>query len=236
MPNFCENSVVITGEAGQVEEVRRRMTKKGRAGFHFSAMILEPRLLHDEAWQEWRNANWGDKEDGTFEYADLEYVPGKWRLRFTTAWSVPTPIYQRLADTYRGVRVEFVASDSTGGWLKKGHARWRHLKPGDDGHVELVQDTVGWDGKGTEDGSVWFSTDRVPDGFWLSMEDRKFVTSSTCRDLAFEQVIQTGHPSGLVAVRRLRSGWTLKVAEAKSIALSDLQFDLVCMYSGGLVG
>lgn len=81
--------------------------EKGRA------MLACLRATGYPTWYEWSIANWGTKW-GAYSYKQRESKPGKFTFEFQTAWSVPEPIFEALADRYPELAFDLVSIDEGG--------------------------------------------------------------------------------------------------------------------------
>lgn len=85
-------------------------------------------------WYEWSCANWGTKW-GSYQYKERERSPGRFVFDFQTAWSVPVPILNRLADIWPELLIETESIDEGGGeYVGRFHGVERSLErvPDDD--------------------------------------------------------------------------------------------------------
>lgn len=66
-------------------------------------------------WYGWSCANWGTKW-GAYSFSDQfnEAAPERYEFKFDTAWSMPTPIFDKLAKEFPTLRFEVFAFDE--GW------------------------------------------------------------------------------------------------------------------------
>ena len=124
MPNWCDNSVVITQkDKSKLEELSKQAEQNTLFGF----VLPEPdyhkvkvkstypeisgKEFSDpkEAWWHWRVQNWGTKWEADFGTGfELDDDLTLW---FDTAWAPPVPIYRELYK--RGFGIE-------AGWLETG--------------------------------------------------------------------------------------------------------------------
>lgn len=121
MPNWCSNTLTITGEQKMLDEVRKFLeVKEGRyaSPFCFDRIIPypEPFRTMDAEYAEgklerdgfnmggydWRVANWGTKWD-VGDDVDIDSGNGCLSYSFNTAWSPPTPVIERLAAMFPGL-------------------------------------------------------------------------------------------------------------------------------------
>lgn len=120
MPNWCENSLTISGPLEilkELEEVQLSFQKL----FPCPQELLEtsaPAVYNDKEkaeinkekygypdWYSWQVANWGTKWDISIQSIDLdEGVDGKGYLTvgFDTAWSPPVEAMRKIFEKYKG--------------------------------------------------------------------------------------------------------------------------------------
>ena len=100
MPNWCSNSVTISGDSEKIKELGAIITKGLENDMCFQAIRPKPEDVED--WYGWNVANWGTKWDinpNNFSIEDdIIY------LDFDSAWSPPIALYDYL--TEQGFDVE----------------------------------------------------------------------------------------------------------------------------------
>lgn len=65
------------------------------------------------SWYEWNIANWGTKW-GAYDFCWRSETAERLVFKFETAWSVATPILEKLADMYQETTIEIEAIDEGG--------------------------------------------------------------------------------------------------------------------------
>ena len=93
MPNWCYNRIQVYGDSDTVEQV------KNPDGSIFYETYNFPDGKNDDRWYHWCIDNWGTKWDVSeldIEYSDDEVL----ELTFSTAWSPPEGVMQKLKDKY----------------------------------------------------------------------------------------------------------------------------------------
>lgn len=118
MPNWCENTLEVTGDAEQLKHFVQAVKTETEI-LSFESLLPTPKeLLEDNGaagrmplWYTWRHDNWGTKWDvdkndsnliqqirdywwdGSKDADDLEILAEKWQsgFYFWTAWSPPVP-------------------------------------------------------------------------------------------------------------------------------------------------
>jgi Ferredoxin-like domain in Api92-like protein len=126
MPNWCMNTLQITGPRERIEDLAKAFAESKL--FHHVRPIPEPlndpdtgsyggenaeeknalraRLKAEfgyEGWYDWCNANWGTKWDvsgldSNYEVKDVGDGQSLMTARFDSAWTPPIPIYEVLVD------------------------------------------------------------------------------------------------------------------------------------------
>jgi hypothetical protein len=110
MPNWCSNSITITGP---VEKIQALWTEASTAGEHnalLNALCPMPKeLLEGEAWYGWRVAHWGTKWD--IDMQGLEFEESSDGTAAITgwadsAWSPPVDAFQAYSNENPDVMME----------------------------------------------------------------------------------------------------------------------------------
>lgn len=73
-------------------------------------------------WYEWCIGNWGTKW-GAYHLYLVQDDPGHLEFKFDTAWSPPTPIFEKLAEMYPALQFVTISFDEGWGFAVGGHAR-----------------------------------------------------------------------------------------------------------------
>lgn len=113
MPNHVTNWVEISGTERQIAELKSKTFKTdsdGRAIFDFNGVIpmpenvftgdlgaLEREQYGKDNWYDWSIANWGTKWNA-YNFDLLHENMTTVVIRFDTAWSSPTQIFERLKE------------------------------------------------------------------------------------------------------------------------------------------
>lgn len=95
MPNWCENSIVVTGKYEDIIPVYEAL-KANRFCEHLVPTPQE--MLANNSWYDWRVDNWGTKWDIEDPDCVVERNAEDATLlaRFESAWAPPTSIYDEL--------------------------------------------------------------------------------------------------------------------------------------------
>lgn len=118
MPNHCYQTVTISGDRNIVQELYEQIKDHGRFCEVVNPMPLEvwARPVEGEyrtpAWYNWRLDNWGTKWDiAESDIADHLAPLGEDTATFTfmcwTAWSPPTPVWDRLVELGLSVNADY---------------------------------------------------------------------------------------------------------------------------------
>ena len=118
MPNWCDNTVYITHDDPKKIQI---LVDAWKANKFFGTIYPEPdynevKVKHtfpmnfatgepkpefvdpQSAWWDWRVQNWGTKWEITTDEAYIDIQENSIRASFSTAWSPPTGIYDRLVN------------------------------------------------------------------------------------------------------------------------------------------
>ena len=91
MPNWCHNSLDITGEEKDIISFLKKFTTKNEEGkdrsLDLEKIIKTPKeLLTGEGWYDWRHKNWGTKWN-IIPNDSMEREPGSVIFVFDSAWA-----------------------------------------------------------------------------------------------------------------------------------------------------
>jgi hypothetical protein len=90
MPNWCENTLTVTGPAKELRRLAKHLATKFADGketvLDFNKIVPQPELAGD-AWHIWRVANWGTKWNAASPVVDR--AADSLVYSFDTAWSPP---------------------------------------------------------------------------------------------------------------------------------------------------
>ena len=114
MPNYCDNSLYIQGNAERLKELTEELfvEREGNYELTFDKIKPMPKELIDEGWYEWRVGNWGTKWDADcyryYSADDLQKFAdaGEISVSFATAWEAPLGFLQTLAEKYDDLLIE----------------------------------------------------------------------------------------------------------------------------------
>ena len=105
MPNWCNNSITITGPAEKILDIWSK-AQDPDSGL-INAMVPMPAELEGTTapsdganWYAWRCENWGTKWDVDLDGLELESEDGTATISgwFDSAWSPPTSAYETFCD------------------------------------------------------------------------------------------------------------------------------------------
>ena len=91
MPNWCENSLTVTGEIEEIRKFKEENTiiVDGKLTLSFNLMVTLPEEEKDN-WYDWHCAHWGTKWDlNRFSRCKVKEVDNVLNFKFFTAWSPP---------------------------------------------------------------------------------------------------------------------------------------------------
>lgn len=115
MPNWVSNSVFVMGEASELAKFRKLASapQADRDGspLHFGNFIPEP---PESDGYKWCIDNWGTKWDACYcEFSQEEDEVMSYQ--FETAWAVPMPIYEAMAEKFPNLTFD-IRSEEEQGW------------------------------------------------------------------------------------------------------------------------
>lgn len=97
MPNWCMNSLTVTGTE---EEVEALIAKVSTSESLFSFAKIVPLPSEEDDWNMWCNLHWGTKWDVDCQdldtYKNGTLMDASWI--FDTAWSPPIQVIEKLAE------------------------------------------------------------------------------------------------------------------------------------------
>ena len=177
MPNWCDNTVYITHDDPKKIQI---LVDAWKANKFFGTIYPEPDynkvevrptfpqikgnndpVKPESAWWDWRVQNWGTKWEITTDEAYIDIHENEIRVGFSTAWSPPTGIYDRLVNDGYSVDAYYYES---------GCAFCGHYSDGND-------ETYGIDGN-------WeWVRNNIPDSI-----DTEFCISESMKEWAMEEL------------------------------------------------
>lgn len=107
MPNWCYNSIDITGPKEIIEQLWKDAQKE-YSGL-LNAMVPRPEIEDDEGWYSWNITNWGTKWDVTTEELELiDNEDGTASIAggFDSAWGPPTQAYETFCNTMENCDIQ----------------------------------------------------------------------------------------------------------------------------------
>ena len=94
MPNYCSNSITITGEEAQLAQLAEQLRSDETT--IMERLLPTPKsVMEGQGWYQWCLDNWGTKWDMvelTSEY-DLDYI----ELSYETAWTPNIPFWELIS-------------------------------------------------------------------------------------------------------------------------------------------
>ena len=86
MPNWCDNTLIVTGSNDRVKQFYDQNIKKRDNDTIFDFNSLYP-CPNEDDWYNWRIANWGTKWEGDVYHTEI--TDNKIVVGFNSAWSPP---------------------------------------------------------------------------------------------------------------------------------------------------
>ena len=130
MPNWCNNSISITGPA---DKIMALMPEKGSEIGLLGRMRPEPEYPeesdnHMPNWWNWRVANWGTKWDIDAEGLEVDGVDGRATITgwFDSAWSPPIDAVKFYCEQNPEVDLYLTYNEPGMGFV----GRWEHTQDG----------------------------------------------------------------------------------------------------------
>lgn len=118
MPNWCENQVIIEGNADELKELFT-LARKTPEDFDDSMEVkflmdnlvpMPPELLENGDWYEWRLENWGTKWDLSQEYDETRvyYEEGDTMadLDYQTAWAPNCDFWITVSERFPSLKID----------------------------------------------------------------------------------------------------------------------------------
>lgn len=104
MPNWCSNSVTISGSKEQIDDFERFLTDSdGKDWFNY--FNPSPEELKEDGWYEWNVENWGTKWNcNAQDWVREENTVSFW---FDSAWSPPIELYQFIENVGLTVAAQY---------------------------------------------------------------------------------------------------------------------------------
>ena len=124
MPNWCENTISITGPAEKLSPMYTKLKEDGDEGlcsilypppanmFHGNLGEKERQQCAKDGipnWYDWQSSNWGTKWDvseGDWEYEDAGDGQAILTGNFCSAWAPPIGVYEHCAEAHPDLHIE----------------------------------------------------------------------------------------------------------------------------------
>lgn len=130
MPNWCYNTLEITGEPKEINKLLKKVERTKSEGqainydssrFAFNNIIPMPQEFNENGkWYEWRRENWGTKWEANDLEIDDNWENGYEVIRFSTAWSPAEPVIDKLAKDFPKLSFEWKFNEES-------NAYWGHI-------------------------------------------------------------------------------------------------------------
>jgi hypothetical protein len=116
MPNYCSNSVTLSGP----KELIEKLAKAFNEGKFLGTLRPEPDYDdNDDGWYSWRVSNWGTKWEINEDDPDVEVTESKgvysFYVFFQSAWAPPTEAYAYAVQNFEGLTIDGLLLR---GWLR----------------------------------------------------------------------------------------------------------------------
>lgn len=143
MPNWCENSVSVTGNSDSVKKFIETVSSTDEEGnnipLSFSTIVPEPHNPKDNPdydWWNWRIDNWGTKWD-LDQYTNVDFGNDWVYYFFDTAWSPPIEFLNAAAKNFPDLTFEILFGEA-GMWFS-GNFIWQDgiLVSSEEGEYQL---------------------------------------------------------------------------------------------------
>jgi hypothetical protein len=114
MPNWCYNSMKITGPISEITRFKqtciRTVYENEQAQLDFNAIDPMPDFFGDndavpwsdprvKAWRDWTTEHWGTERNAHYFHVTVD-APGRYEFHFDTAWGPPIPVWEKMAEIF----------------------------------------------------------------------------------------------------------------------------------------
>ena len=97
MPNWCSNTITISGEPEKIKEFVEFLEEKdGKEWFDFFRPT--PEELKEEGWYQWNVDNWGTKWNSDAQDWSVDEDFSTVTFWFDSAWSPPVELYKYITE------------------------------------------------------------------------------------------------------------------------------------------
>ncbi len=103
MPNWCNNSLSISGPNEDLEKLLRDADNGEEGNFSLEKLVPIPKELSED-WYNWRVSNWGTKWD--IGKVDIEKSDEHMSFNFETAWAPPIEAFNTISKNYPNLSFE----------------------------------------------------------------------------------------------------------------------------------
>ena len=112
MPNHTDNRVVLSHDDSQMIDNIYNIMNTEDANLCQAILPMDEKLLDGGDWYEWRLDNWGTKWD-VYDSTCDRIGANTLQLMFSTAWSPPKGIFEKLVDMGYNVHARYLDE----GWM-----------------------------------------------------------------------------------------------------------------------
>ena len=131
MPNWCYNSMKITGTISEITRLKQtciRTDENKQAQLDFSAIVPLPE-------GGWAREHWGTKWNAS-DFRVTVDAPGCYEFHFYTAWTPPVPVWEKMAKMFPALEFSLSGVDEQSDFAFEGTIQ--------DGKLELWDAPVIW--------------------------------------------------------------------------------------------
>ena len=133
MPNWVHNYLKATGAAEEIARFKQTCIRDGE--IDFNTLIPRPAGIGDDdpsgiTGNNWACENWGTKWNAC--YSSFGDEDDGFVYRFSTAWSVPVPVFEKLGEMFPALEFELSGSEMLNdmayeGSIEKGRVELRKV-------------------------------------------------------------------------------------------------------------
>jgi len=120
MPNWCSNSITITGDKKIISGITRliesiKKTEGEEPGVFVTLLGREPGMTQERynnsGWYDSNVGYWGTKWDVSYDECDFDFTDEQIRLHPNTAWSPPIEFCKSMVSTYKSIKIHIFYSE-----------------------------------------------------------------------------------------------------------------------------
>ena len=120
MPNWCSNSITITGDKKIISGMTRliesiKKTEGEEPGVFVTLLGREPGMTQERynnsGWYDSNVGYWGTKWDVSYDECDFDFTDEQIRLHPNTAWSPPIEFCKSMVKEYKSIKIHIFYSE-----------------------------------------------------------------------------------------------------------------------------